>query len=111
MKHHHHGKDDKYKHLLQYGYMPHYVTQVDFAEHEREIGEVMWQRLNGNEYDVIRDFLDDLIHADMPDLLPIREEPLEPEEPEETAKAFYDMMAVAKKPLYEGAPIYLSQCR
>ena len=54
MKHHRHGKDDMYKHLLQYGYMPHYITQVDFAEHERDRGEVMRQRLNGNEYDGIR---------------------------------------------------------
>ena len=36
---------------------------------------------------------------------PEPEEPGEPEEPEPTAKAFLDMMASAKKPLYEGAKI------
>ncbi|KAK1651012.1 hypothetical protein QYE76_068817 [Lolium multiflorum] len=38
----------------------------------------------------------------------------EPEEPEPTAKAFYDMIAAAKRPLYEGAAISqldaISQC-
>ena len=52
-KHHRQGKDGMYNHLLQYGYMPHYVTHVDFDEHERDRGEVMRQRLNGNEYDGI----------------------------------------------------------
>ena len=55
--------------------------------------------------------LDDLRDADMPDSPPSQEEPPEPEEPDEpeepepTAKAFLDMMASAKKPLYEGAKI------
>jgi hypothetical protein len=82
-----------------------------FDENEHGRGDVMRQRLNGNEYDGVRDLLDDLIHGDMPDLPPpwekVREpeEPPEPKEPEPTAKAFYDMLAAAKKPLYEGAPI------
>jgi hypothetical protein len=46
--------------------------------------------------------LDDLHDAYMPDSPPKPEELLEPEEPEPTAKAFYDMMAAAKRPLYEG---------
>jgi hypothetical protein len=80
----------------------------------------MRQRLNGNEYDGVRDLLDDLIHGDMPDSLPSweeapeLEEPPEPEEPEPTAKVFYDMLAAAKKPLYDGASISqldaISQC-
>ena len=108
-----------YNHLLANGYMLHYVTTVDFDQHEHDRGEVMRQRLNGNDYDGVRDFLDDLIDADMPDSPepeepPESEEPPEPEEPEPTAKAFYDMMAAAKKPLYEGASISqldaISQC-
>lgn len=119
-KRHRQGKDDMYKHLLQYGYMSNYVTQVDFARYERDRGEVMRQRLNGNEHDGIRNMLDDLIDADQPNSPPPREEspepeePLEPEEPEPTAKAFLDMMAAAKRPLYEGAKISqldaISQC-
>jgi hypothetical protein len=66
-KHHRRGNDDMHKHFLQYGYMPHYVTQINFVEHECETGEVMRQRLNGIEYDGIRDLLDDLIDVDMPD--------------------------------------------
>jgi len=108
-KHHRQGKDDMYNHLLQYGYMPHYVTHVDFDEHERDRGEVMRQRLNGNEFDGMRDLLDDLQDAEMPD-----SPPPEPEEAEPVAKAFYDMMTAAKKPLYEGATISqldaISQC-
>ena len=119
-KYHRQGKDEMYQHLLRHGYMPNYVTQVDFHERERDRGEVMRQRLNGNEYDGIRNLLDDLHDAHMPDSPPLREEPLEPEvppEPEEAepvAKAFYDMLAAAKKPLYEGAAMSqldsISQC-
>ncbi|KAK1692814.1 hypothetical protein QYE76_009511 [Lolium multiflorum] len=109
------GKDEMYRHLLQYGYMHGYVTEIDFDERERDRGEVMRQRLNGNAYDGIRDFLDDLVHADVPDSPPPEPEaPPEPEEPEPTAKAFYDMIAAAKRPLYEGAAISqldaISQC-
>src|SRR5664279_3692127 len=93
------------KHLWLYGYMPNYVTLVDFAQYERDRGEVMRQRIDGNEYEGIRYLLDDLRDADMPDSPPQREEQPEPEEPEPTAKAFLDMMASAKRPLYEGAKI------
>ncbi|KAK1646876.1 hypothetical protein QYE76_064681 [Lolium multiflorum] len=83
--------------------------KIDFDEHERDRGEVMRQRLNGNEYDGVRDFLDDLVDAHMPSRhLHGRNRQnrrnLEPEEPE-PAKAFYDMIAAAKTPLYDGAEI------
>jgi hypothetical protein len=91
--------------------MPNYVTSIDFGQYERDRGEVMRQRIDGNEDDGIRNLLDDLRDADMPDSPPPRdeppepEEPAEPEEPEPTAKAFLDMMASAKRPLYPGAKI------
>ena len=78
LKHHRRGKDDMFKHLLQYGYMHGYVPEVDFDERERDRGEVMRQRLNGNAYDGVRDFLDDLVHADVPDSPPEPEAPPEP---------------------------------
>jgi hypothetical protein len=84
-----------YKHLLQYGYMSHYVMHINVRQ----------QRLNGNEYDGVRDLLDYLIHGDMLDSPPPWEEAPKLEELEPTAKAFYDMLAAAKKPLYEGASI------
>jgi hypothetical protein len=94
--------------------MSHYITHIDFDEHELDRGDVMRQRLNGNEYDGVRDLLDDLIHGDIPDSPPPWEEAPKPEEPEPTVKAFYDMLVVAKKPLYEGASISqldaISQC-
>ena len=71
-------------------------------------GEVMRQRINGNEHDGLLGFLDDLRDGDMPDSPPPQEGPPEPEEleePEPTAKTFLDMMASAKKPQYEGAKI------
>jgi hypothetical protein len=106
--------------------MSHYVTHIYFDEHDRDRGDVMRQRLNGNEYDGFKDLLDDLVHGDMPDSppsweeAPELEEPPEPEEPPEqeipepTTKAFYNMLVAAKKPLYEGASISqldaISQC-
>ena len=50
------GKDEMSKHLWSYGYMPNYVTTVDFDEYERENGRVMRQRINGNEDDGIKNF-------------------------------------------------------
>ena len=80
-KRHRHRQDDMYKHLTRNGYMLDYVTTVNFAQRDRDRSEVMRQRLNGNEYDGIRDFLDDLVDAEQPDSPHPREEPPEPEEP------------------------------
>ena len=108
-----HAKDKEQmtKHLWWNGYMPGYNPPVDFAQHDRDRGEVMRQRIDGNETDGILHLLDDLRDADMPDSP--QEEPEEPpepevlpeEEPEPSAKAFIDMMASAKRPLYPGATI------
>jgi hypothetical protein len=87
--------------------MPNYVTSVDFSQYDHDRGEVMLQRIDGNEDDGIRYLLDDLHDAYMPDSPPPQEEPPELEEPEPTTKAFYDMMAAAKRPLYEGAKMPL----
>ena len=110
-KRHRQSKDEMTKHLWQYGYVTNYVTSFDFSQYERDRGEVMRQRINGTEYDGVRNLLDDLRDADMPDSPPTWEEPSEPEEPPEpeepepTAKAFLDSMASAKRPLYDGAKI------
>jgi hypothetical protein len=95
-----------------------YDPPVDFSRHERDRGEVMRQRIDGNENDGILNLLDDLRDADMPELpwdeQSEPEEPPEPEgppqpeelpeeEPEPTARAFIDMMASARRPLYPGA--------
>ena len=63
--------------------MPNFVTTIDFGEYERESGRVMQQRINGNEDDGIRNWLDDLRDAEMPDSPPSQEEPEELPEPEE----------------------------
>ena len=108
------GKEDMTKHLWLYGYTPNYVTHVDFDQYERLRVGVMRQRIDGNEYDGLRNMLDDHHAAYMPDSPPPQEEqeepgepeaPDEPEEPEPTAKAFYETMASATKPLYEGANV------
>ena len=102
-------KEEMTKHLFWHGYMLEYNPPVDFSQHDRDRGEVMRQRIDGNETDGILHLLDDLRDADMPDSP--QEEPEEPpesevlpeEEPEPSAKAFIDMMASAKRPLYPGA--------
>ena len=94
-KRHRHRQDDMYKHLTRNGYILDYVTTVNFAQRDRDRSEVMRQRLNGNEYDGIRDLINDLVDAEQPD-----SPPPEPEEPEPTAKAYYAMIEAAKKPLY-----------
>ena len=88
------------KHLRLNGFMPGYTVWVSHGEQERPREEVMRQHIDGNEDDGIRNMLDDL--GQMPRSPPSEGEP---EDPEETAKAFLDMMASSKKPLYEGAKI------
>ena len=123
---HRHGKNDMYKHLVQYGYMPDYVLEFNFDQFERDRSDVMRQRINGVEHDGIRNLIDDLIRSDMPNSPPQREEspegeeppepeePPQPEEPEPVAKAFYALMSAAKKPLYPGSLVSqfdaISQC-
>ena len=46
-------KDDMTKHLWSRGYMPNFVTTIDFGEYERERGRVMRQRINGNKMVVL----------------------------------------------------------
>ena len=77
------GKKDMSKHLWSYGYWEEYTTTIDFGQYELENSRVMRQRINGIEDDGMRNFLEDLRNADIPDSPPSREEPLEPSEPEE----------------------------
>jgi hypothetical protein len=99
------------KHLWKHGYMPDFTMPINLAERDRERWEVMRQRIDGNADDGIRNLLDDLHYAQQAhspppeDDLEEPEEPKGPDEPEATAKAFLDMMASAKKPLYPGAEI------
>ena len=58
------------KHLWLCGYMPNFVTLVDFAQYEHDRVEVMQQRIDGNEHDGIRSLLDDLHNAELPDSPP-----------------------------------------
>ena len=48
------GKDEMTKDLWSSGYIPNFITTVDFGEYERENGRVMRQRINGNEDDGIK---------------------------------------------------------
>jgi hypothetical protein len=91
--------------------MPDFTMPINFAERDRERWEVMRQRIDGNADDGIRNLLDDLHYAQQAHSLPPEddleepEEPEGPDEPEATTKAFLDMMASTKKPLYQGAEI------
>ena len=63
-KRHRQGHDEMYIHLTRNGYMRDYVPPIDFAERERDRYDVLRQRLNGNDYDGIRDFLNDFVDAE-----------------------------------------------
>ena len=76
------GKEDMTKHLWLYWYTPNYVTHVKFDQYERLRVGVMRQRIDGNEYDGLRNMLDDHHAAYMPDSPPPQEEQEEPGEPE-----------------------------
>ena len=91
-----HDRNTMTKHLRSNGYMENYTMPVNDGEHECSREEVTRQHIDGDQDDGIRDMLDDLHRA---------ETPHSGEEPEHTAKVFFDTMASAKKHLYEGAQI------
>ena len=72
---HRQGKDDMKKHLWKYGYHREFTTTIDFGQYERENVRVTRQRINGIEDDGMRNFLEDLRDADIPDSPPSGEEP------------------------------------
>src|SRR4051812_21311712 len=92
--------------------MPGFVTTVDFTQNERDRVDVMRQRIDGIEYDGMRNLLEDFRDA-MPESTPCAElegpsepeKPPEPQDPEPSAKASYDMMESSKRPLYPGANV------
>ena len=100
------------QHLWAYGYMSGFVTTVEFTKNECDRVDVMRQRIDGIEYDGMRNLLEDFRDA-MPESTPCAEpegpsepeQPPEPQDPEPSAKAFYDMMESAKRPLYPGANV------
>ena len=73
-------------HLHTYGYMPNFTMPVNFAEQDHAREEVMRQRIDGHEDDGVRNMLDDVRAGQTAHATPSEKEP---EEPEETAKAFY----------------------
>ena len=98
-RHHRRSKEDMWKHLLNAGYMPNYVTNVDFDQRECDRSEVMRERFNGNEYDGTGNLLDDLMDAYMPDSPPPEPEaPPEPEEAEPAAKANQRKQSQPRRP-------------
>ena len=76
--------------------MPNFVLPpLHIAEQERGIEEVMLQRIDGYEDDGV-------IVSETVNVTPSENEP---EEPKATAKAFLEVLASSKKPLYAGAKI------
>ena len=100
---HRRNQADMSEHLRTHGYMPNFdMPPINIAEQDRGREEVMRQRIDGYEDDGVRDMLDDVIVAETANATPSENEP---EELEATAKAFLEVLASSKKPLYAGAKI------
>ena len=100
---HRRNQTDMSEHLRTHGYMPNFdMPPINIAEQDRGREEMMRQRIDGYEDDGVRDMLDDVIVAETANATPSENEP---EEPEATAKAFLEVLASSKKPLYAGAKI------
>ena len=95
-------KSEMTKHLRTHGFMPNFNMPINFAQRDRGREDVIRQRVAGYEDDGVRDMLDDVFAAQP---TPPSHSANEPEEPEETAKAFLEILASSKKPLYEGAKL------
>jgi hypothetical protein len=83
------------RHLVYNGYTPDYHRWIHHGEADRIRAEVMRPRLEAFDDDVeVADMLDDAHQAHFA-------EGREKEEMEEAAKAFYEMLDSAQKPLHE----------
>ena len=96
------GKTEMTKHLRTHGFMPNFNMPINFAQQDRGREDVIRQRIAGYEDNGVRDMLDDVFAAQP---TPPSHSANEPEEPEETAKAFLEILASSKKPIYEGAKL------
>ena len=100
---HRRNQTDMSEHLRTHGYMPNIDRPpINKAEQDRGREEVMRQHIDGYEDDGVSDMLDDVIVAETANATPSENEP---EEPEATAKAFLEVLASSKKPLYAGVKI------
>ena len=101
-------KSEMTKHLRTHGFMPNFNMPINFAQRDRGREDVIRQRVAGYEDDGVRDMLDDVFAAQP---TPPSHSANEPEEPEETAKAFLKILASSNKPLYEGAKLSVLDAR
>jgi hypothetical protein len=84
-------------------YMPNFeMPPINFAERDRGIEEVMRQCISGYADDGVRHMLDDVFVVETAHATPSENEL---EEPKATAKAFLEVLAPSKKPLYAGAKL------
>jgi len=87
-------KDNMGIHLQKHGFMPDYTRWIHHGEAHRMREEVVRPRLEHVDDDGgVADMLDDYQQAQIPDG--------RAEETEASAKAFYDMMSSAQKPLHD----------
>jgi hypothetical protein len=91
---HRQTKEDMGKHLCKHGFMADYTRWIYHGEADCMRDEVMRQR--SEDYDAdggVGDMLNNYQEAHFA-------EGCREEEPEATAKAYYDMLSVAQKPLH-----------
>jgi hypothetical protein len=82
------------QHLCKYGFTEDYTRWTYHGEADRTREEVVRPRVEGYDDDGgVGDMLDDFGHANFG-------EGVMEEEPEPTAKAYYDMLSVARRPLH-----------
>jgi len=82
------------QHLCNYGFTRDYTRWIYHGEANRRRNEVVRQRIEDHDADAgVGDMLDDFPKAHF-------EGERREEEPEPTAKAYYDMLAVAQEPLH-----------
>ena len=80
--------------LCKFGFTPNYTCWIFHGEADRMREEVVRQRLEDFYGDAgVPDMMDDFHEAQFGEGME--------EEPEETVKAFYDMMSLAQQPLHE----------
>jgi hypothetical protein len=94
------NKEDIGKHLLKFGFMPNYTRWVFHGEAQRLREEVVRPRLK--DFDAgagVAYMLEDWYEGQY-------SEGRTEEEMEPTAKAFYDMMSSAQKPLHDRTTVY-----
>ncbi|XP_015694304.1 uncharacterized protein LOC102720804 isoform X1 [Oryza brachyantha] len=90
-----HPRDTMMKHLFKHGFKPDYTVWDYHGESCPTRDDVIWQRTEDEDRDVDVHRMDDMVHDVRDAYMSVEEE-----DPEPTARAFYEMLTASNQPIH-----------